>query len=329
MASPIEEKLIDEDLAAIIYTSGSTGQPKGVVHLHRTIHTACESIAGYLEHTADDVILSFLPLSSSYGLLQVLVTFMKGGSVVLRPHLGMAYDVIHTIQKEKITGFAGAPTVFAIFSRMATTDPESVASLRYITNAAAAMPPSFVPRLRKLFPSTKIFLMHGLTECLRTTYLPPEEIDSRVTSVGKGMENVELWIEDESGNRLGPGGVGEMMVRGACVSPGYWNAPEETARRLGPGRYPWERTLRSGDIFRMDEDGYFHFVARADEVLKVKGEKVSPVEVEEVIYHLPAVAETRVIGVPDELLGQLIRAEIVLLPGQTLTVQQVKTHCKE
>ena len=321
--------LIDEDLAAIIYTSGSTGRPKGVVHLHRTIHAGCEVIAEYLQHTSDDVILSFLPLSSSYGLLQILVTFMTGGSVVLLPRFGMAYDLIQHIEREKVTGFAGSPTVYAILLRLENVRPESISTLRYITNAAAGMPPSFVPKLRKLFPATKIYLMHGLTECLRTTYLPPEEIDTRTTSVGTGMKNVELWIEDADGKRLGPGGVGEMMVRSSCVMPGYWNAPEENSARLLPGRFPWEKTLRTGDIFRMDQDGYFHFVARVDEVLKVKGEKVSPLEVEEVIYQIPGVAETRVIGVPHEILGRAIRAEIVLLPGHSLTAADVQSYCKE
>ena len=326
---PVGDSLIDEDIAAIIYTSGSTGQPKGVVHLHRTIDAACQSIAGYLGHTPDDVVLSFLPLSSSYGLLQLLVPFMTGGRVVLRPRLGMAFDLIADVAQEGITGFAGSPTVFAILLRLENLQPESIATLRYITNAAAAMPPAFVPKLRALFPSTKIFLMHGLTECLRTTFLPPDEIDTRTTSVGRGMDNVELWIEDSDGHRLGPGETGEMMVRGACVMPGYWNAPEENGSRLLPGRFPWERKLRTGDIFRMDEDGYFHFVARADEILKVKGEKVSPVEIEDVIYRIPGVAETRVVGVPHELLGQAIRAEIVLQRGQTLTAQEVKAYCKE
>jgi len=321
-------RLIDADLAAIIYTSGSTGRPKGVTLLHRNIDTAVDSIAEYLENNAGDVILGLLPLSSSYGLLQVLVTFRTGGRVVLEKGLGYPYEIIKRLKEEKVTGFAGAPTMWAILLRLDGLEKEDFSSLRYITNAAAAMPASFVPRLRKIFPSTKIFLMHGLTECLRTTYLPPDEIDTRSTSVGSGMTNLELWVEDADGRRLPPGHVGEMIVRGSTVMQGYWNDPEGTAKALIPGRYPWEKVLRTRDLFTMDEDGYFHFVARSDELIKSRGEKVSPIEVEDVIYTIEGVQEVRVIGVPDAVLGQAIRAEIVLKEGRSLEQQEVKAHCR-
>ncbi len=322
-------KIIDDDLAAIIYTSGSTGKPKGVTHLHRTIDVVVDAVAEYLDHTADDVILGVLPLSSSYGLLQVMVTFCTGGRIVLERGFGYPYEIIQTIKDEGVTGFAGAPTVFAIILRLEGLEREDFSRLRYITNAAAAMPPAFIPPLRKIFPSTKIYLMHGLTECLRTTYLPPEEIDAKPTSVGSGMKNVELWLEDAAGNRVPAGHVGEMMVRGSNIMQGYWNDPEATAKVLKPGRYPWEKILRTRDLFMTDDDGYFHFVAREDELIKSRGEKVSPVEVEDVLYRLEAVHETRVIGVPDTVLGQAIRAEIVLKEHHTLSVQEVKSHCRK
>ena len=321
-------RLVDNDLAAIIYTSGSTGKPKGVTLLHRNLNTAVECIAEYLENNADDVILGVLPLSSSYGLLQVLVTFWTGGRVVLEKGFGYPYEIIKRMKEEKVTGLAGAPTIWAIILRLEGLEKEDFSSLRYITNAAAAMPASFVPRLRKVFPTTKIFLMHGLTECLRTTFLPPDELETRATSVGRGMRNIELWIEDADGQRLGPGHVGEMIVRGSTLMAGYWNDPEGTAKALIPGPLPWEKVLRTRDLFRMDEDGYFHFVARSDELIKSRGEKVSPIEVEDVIYTIDAVNEVRVIGVPDPILGQAIRAEIVLKEGRTLTPQEVKAHCR-
>ena len=321
-------RLVDNDLAAIIYTSGSTGKPKGVTLLHRNLNTAVEFIAEYLENNADDVILGVLPLSSSYGLLQVLVTFWTGGRVVLEKGFGYPYEIIKRMKEEKVTGLAGAPTIWAIILRLEGLEKEDFSSLRYITNAAAAMPASFVPRLRKVFPTTKIFLMHGLTECLRTTFLPPDELETRATSVGRGMRNIELWIEDADGQRLGPGHVGEMIVRGSTLMAGYWNDPEGTAKALIPGPLPWEKVLRTRDLFRMDEDGYFHFVARSDELIKSRGEKVSPIEVEDVIYTIDAVNEVRVIGVPDPILGQAIRAEIVLKEGRTLTPQEVKAHCR-
>jgi acyl-CoA synthetase (AMP-forming)/AMP-acid ligase II len=321
-------RLIDADLAAIIYTSGSTGRPKGTTHLHRSIDCAVESIAEYLGNNAEDVILNVLPLSSSYGLLQVLVTFWTGGRVVLEKGLGYPYEIIKRIKDERVTGMAGAPTMWAILLKLEGLDKEDFSSLRYITNAAAALPVSFVPRLRAVFPSTRIFLMHGLTECLRTTYLPPDEVETRTSSVGTGMRNVELWVEDADGVRLPPGHVGEMIVRGSTLMQGYWNDPEGTAKALIPGPYPWEKVLRTRDLFTMDKDGYFHFVARSDELIKSRGEKVSPIEVEDVIYTLEAVQEVRVIGVPDPVLGQAIRAEIVLKEGKTLGLQEVKAHCR-
>ncbi len=319
--------LIDLDLAAIIYTSGSTGKPKGVTMTHRNVDTVVESVAAYLAHTPDDVILQFLPLSIGYGLLQLLVTFRTGGRLILERGFSFPYEVIKRIRDERVTGFAGVPTIFSVLTQLKQVEKEDISFLRYITNAAAALPPSFVPRLKKVFPSAKIYLMHGLTECFRTTYLPPEEIDRRPTSVGRGMPNVELWIEDPDGNRLGSDQVGELVVRGSNVMLGYWNDPETTARVIKQGKNPWERILHTSDLFRMDEDGYFYFVARMDDVIKSRGMKVSPLEIEDVIYTLDEVQECRVMGVPDTLLGQAIKAEIVLKKGITLSERDVKAHC--
>ena len=323
-----ETRGTEVDLAGIIYTSGSTGKPKGVCLSHRNIDAVVDSVTEYLEHVEQDVVLCVLPLSSSYGLLQVLVPFRTGGTVVLERGVMFPYEVVKRIREERVTGFAGAPTVFAILLRLDKLESEGLDSLRYITNAAAAMPASFVPRLRKAFPGAKLFLMHGLTECLRTTYLPPDQLDRRPASVGRGMPNVELWVADADGKPLGPGDVGEMMVRGPNVMQGYWNDPEATARMVLPGRYPWEKVLRTGDLFTMDAEGYFSFVARSDELIKSRGEKVSPIEVENVIYTISEVAEVRVVGVPDQVLGQAIRAEVVVKPGMALEAGAVKAHCK-
>ena len=321
-------RVLDDDLAAIIYTSGSTGRPKGVTMLHRNIDAAVQTVAGYLESNSDDVILSVLSLSASYGLLQLLVTFMVGGCLVLERGGGYPYEIIKRIKDERVTGFGGTPTLFAILLTLEGLEKEDFSSLRYITNAAAALPASFVPKLRTIFPRTKLYLMHGLTECLRTTFLPPEEVDKRPTSVGRGMPGVELWIEDADGKRLGSGQVGELIVLSSTVMQGYWNDPGETAKVLRPGRTPQEKILRTRDLFTMDDDGYFYFVARADELIKCRGEKVSPIEVEDVIYALDAVHEVRVIGVPDKVLGQAIKAEIVLKEGRTLLDKEVKAHCR-
>jgi long-chain acyl-CoA synthetase len=321
--------IISIDLAAIIYTSGSTGKPKGVTLTHLNIDTVTDAVQEYLENNSEDVILCVLQLSFGYGLLQLLVTFRTGGRLVLEKGYGYPYEIIKRIKEEKVTGFAGAPTLYSMLLQLSDLEKEDFSSLRYITNAAAAMPQSYIPRLRKVFPHAKIYLMHGLTEVLRTTYLPPDEIDTRPTAVGRGMSNVELYIEDPDGKRLGPGEVGELCVRGANVMQGYWNDPEATSKVLLPGHYPWERVMHSGDLFTMDKDGYFHFVARMDDVIKSRGEKVSPLEVENVLYSLDPVFECRVFGVPDPILGQAIRAEIVLKEGQLLTDRQVKAYCKD
>jgi long-chain acyl-CoA synthetase len=318
-----------EDLAAIVYTSGSTGTPKGVTFLHGNIDAAVEPIAEYLEHSERDIILSILPLASSYGLLQILVPFMTGGRVVLEKGMAYPYDFIRRIKQERVTGFAGNPTLYAILLRLGGIENEDLSSLRYMTNAAAAMPVTFPPRLLKIFPTAKLYLMHGLTECLRTSYLPPAEALTRTSSIGKGMRNVEIWIQDAHGRRLGCGETGELMVHGPTVMQGYWNDPEGNSRALVRGRTVWDNTLHTNDLFRLDEDGYFHFVARSDELIKSRGEKVSPVEVEDVLYGMDGILEVRVLGVPDATLGYAVKAEIVLKDGYLLTVQQVKVYCRK
>jgi long-chain acyl-CoA synthetase len=317
------------DLAAIIYTSGSTGVPKGVTFLHGNIDSAADPIAEYLEHTEKDVILSILPLASSYGLLQVLVPFMTGGRVVLEKGMAYPYEFIRRIKEERVTGFAGNPTLYAILLRLGGIENEDLSTLRYMTNAAAALPVTFAPRLLKIFPTAKLFLMHGLTECLRTSYLPPAEVLTRTSSIGTGMRNVELWIQDASGCRLGCGETGELMVHGPTVTQGYWNDPEGTARAIIPGRTPFDNTLRTNDLFRLDHDGYFHFVARSDELIKSRGEKVSPVEVEDVLYGMKEILEVRVLGVPDAMLGYAVKAEVAVKEGHLLTAQQIKAYCRK
>ncbi len=318
-----------EDIAAIIYTSGSTGKPKGVTLMHKNIDIVVETVIDYLENNKDDVILNVLQLSFGYGLLQLLATFRTGARLVLEKGVAYPYDLIKKFTQERVTGFAGAPTIWAIILSLKGLENEDFSSLRYITNAAAAMPMPFIPQLQKIFTTTKIFLMHGLTECLRTTYLPPEEINTRTQSVGTGMKNVELWLEDEEGNKVADGSPGELVIRGPNIMRGYWNDPVATSQRLRFSKVVNETVLYAGDLFRQDEEGYFYFVARMDDVIKSRGEKVSPVEVEDVIYLLEAVHECRVIGAPDPLLGQAVKAEIVLKPGATLTEREVKAYCQQ
>jgi long-chain acyl-CoA synthetase len=326
-AEGVRSPNVDLDLASVIYTSGSTGFPKGVMLSHLNMVSAAHSISTYLENRNDDVIINVLPLSFDYGLYQVLMGFRIGGTVVLEKSFAYPFQVVQTMVRERVTGFPGVPTIFALLLRIKDIDKLDWGSLRYITNTAAALPVSHIRRLREVFPQARLYSMYGLTECKRVSYLPPEQLDVRPTSVGRGMPNEEVYIIDESGNRLGPGEIGELVVRGSNVMLGYWEKPEETAERLRPGDYPGERVLNTGDLFRMDDEGYLYFVARKDDIIKSKGEKVSPKEIENVLYGIEGVLEAAVIGVPDEILGQAIKAFVALEQGAKLTERDIMRHC--
>jgi acyl-CoA synthetase (AMP-forming)/AMP-acid ligase II len=319
---------IDLDLATIIYTSGSTGNPKGVMLTHLNVISAATSITTYLENQEDDIIINVLPLSFDYGLYQVLMAFKFGGTVVLEKSFAYPYQVIQKIIQEKVTGFPGVPTLYAILLGLRDLDKLDFSSLRYMTNTAAALPPAHIERLRKVFPHVKFYSMYGLTECKRVSYLPPQEIDRRPTSIGRGMPNEEVWIVDEKGNPVRAGTVGELVVRGANVMRGYWGLPEETERVLRPGKYPGEIVLHTGDLFKRDEEGFLYFVGRKDDMIKSKGERISPKEIEQCLCAMEGVAEAAVIGIPDEILGQAIKAFIRCQDGKKLAEKDVLKHCK-
>jgi len=323
---PLPKKCIDIDLAALIYTSGSTGKPKGVMLTHLNIVSAATSITTYLENTTDDVILNVLPLSFDYGLYQVLMAFKVGATFVLERSFTYPYAVIEKLVREKVTGLPLVPTISAILLQLNLQDFD-FSSLRYITNTAAALPTHHILQLRNLFPHVKLYSMYGLTECKRVSYLPPDQIDVRPSSVGRGMPNEEVYIVDDHGRRVGPNVVGELVVRGSNVMKGYWEAPDATNKVLRPGPLPGENVLYTGDLFKMDEEGFLYFVARKDDMIKTRGEKVSPKEVEEVLYGLEGIAEAAVVGIPDEILGQAIKAVITLRDGAQLTERDVQRHC--
>lgn len=325
---PPRKTCIDIDLAALIYTSGSTGNPKGVMVTHLNIVSAANSITTYLENRREDIVLNVLPLSFDYGLYQVLMTFKIGGTLVLERSFTYPHAVIEKLIREKITGFPIVPTILAILLQM-DLKKYDLSSLRYISNTGAALPTKHIHDLRKLFPQVKIYSMYGLTECKRVSFLPPDQIDLRPASVGKGMPNEEVYIVDEMGNRVGPGIAGELVIRGSNVMKGYWEMPEETDRVLKPGPVPGEKVLHSGDLFRTDEEGYLYFIGRKDDIIKTRGEKVSPKEVENSLYHLDGIAEAAVIGVPDKILGQAIKAVITLKEGARLTEQDILRHCSK
>jgi amino acid adenylation domain-containing protein len=325
-SEPLVERGIDLDLAALLYTSGSTGDPKGVMLTHRNITSATVSIASYLKLTQDDVILNVLPLSFGYGLTQLFPIVMVGGCLVIEKGILYPHVTLTKMASHRATGFAVVPTIATTLLNIDLSKYD-LSHLRYVTNAGAGMPTEVVRGMRRALPQAQLYLMYGQTECLRALYLDPEQTDQRPDSVGRGMPNQELMIVDESGSDVGPNVVGELVVRGSHVMTGYWERPEETEKKLRPGKLEGERVLYTGDLFRRDEEGYHYFVARQDDIIKSRGEKVSPREVENVIYTLPEVLEAVVAGVPDARLGQAVKAFVVLKPGAVLDERDVKRHC--
>lgn len=318
---------IDQDLASIIYTSGSTGFPKGVMLTHLNMVSACRSISTYLGMRDSDRVLCALPLAFDYGLYQILMSFRVGATVVLERNFSFPMKVLEVMATEKATFFPGVPTMFSMLLGIKNLDTFDLSALRAITNTAAALSEKHIGELRALFPQATLFSMYGLTECKRVTYLPPEQLDIRPTSVGRGMPNEEVWLVDEEGRRLPNGSTGELVIRGSNVMRGYWERPKETAERLKPGPIPGEMILYSGDLFRTDDEGWLYFVARRDDIIKSRGEKVSPREVENAIHAIEGVFEVAVVGVPDDVLGQAVKAFVTLKPGTQLTERDVIRHC--
>ncbi len=318
---------IDVDLAMLIYTSGSTGFPKGVMMTHQNVVAAATSITTYLENTSDDIILNVLPIAFDYGLYQVLMAMKVGATLVLEKSFAFPQQILALAAKEKVTGLPLVPTMAALLLRQRNLGTDALPDLRYITNTAAALPPSHIERLQAMFPHVRLYSMYGLTECKRCTWLPPAELKRRPASVGIAIPGTEAYVVDDEGRRVTPGVVGELVIRGAHVMKGYWENAEATERALRPGPYPWEKVLHTGDLFRSDEEGFLYFVGRKDDIIKSRGEKVSPKEVENVIYAMPGVAEVAVIGVPDAILGNAIKAVVAIDPDASLAADDIVRHC--
>ncbi len=321
-------RIISIDLAALIYTSGSTGNPKGVTMAHYNMVSAAQSIITYLENTSSDIILNVLPLSFDYGLYQLLMALTFGGTLVLEKDFLYPAEIVKKLNEEKITGFAGVPTLFALLFKMDLAQHD-FSHLRYISNTGAALPLEFIKKLGTLFPKTRIYSMYGLTECKRVAYLPPDDIDKKPHSVGIAMPDCEVCILDDDKQPVPCGQAGELYVRGTNVMQGYWNMPVETANVLVEGKHRYEKMLRTGDIFKMDEEGYLYFLGRKDDIIKSRGEKVSPKEVENVLYMLDGIEEAAVVGVKDEILGQAVKAFVKIAPYRSLSSTDVIRHCSQ
>jgi long-chain acyl-CoA synthetase len=321
------EAVIDSDLACLIYTSGSTGTPKGVVLTHRNVVAAADAVSQYLGLRDTDRIFCALPLAFDYGLYQVLMAVRIGATVILEQSFVYPARALEVMARTRATVLPGVPTMFAMLVGFGAIDRYDLGALRLVTSTAAALPEAHIEAIRSAFPGATFYSMYGLTECQRVSYLPPEQLDLRPRSVGRGMPNQELWLVDDTGRRLPHGAEGELVVRGSHVMAGYWRRPEETEARLRPGAIPGERVLFTGDIFRTDEEGYLYFVARKDDIIKSRGEKISPREVENVLCALGGVAQAVVLGAPDPLLGEAIEAYVVIQPGNRLTERDIFRHC--
>jgi acyl-CoA ligase (AMP-forming) (exosortase A-associated) len=331
-AAAPSRRVIDTDMAAILYTSGSTGNPKGVVLSHRNMVAGAKSVSQYLENTPDDRILSVLPLSFDAGLSQLTTAFAVGARVVLLNYL-LPRDVLRACADEHITGVTGVPPLWI---QLAELDWPSAASqaMRYFANTGGHMPRPTLDRLRAAMPKAKPYLMYGLTEAFRSTYLDPSEVDRRPDSIGKAIPNAEILVVRPDGQLCADDEPGELVHRGALVSVGYWNDPERTAERFrrAPAQPSGiclpEIAVWSGDIVRRDAEGFLYFVGRRDEMIKTSGYRVSPTEVEEVVYATGLVGAAAAIGVPHARLGQAIIVVASPPAGGLLNKEELLTQCR-
>ena len=330
-------RVIDSDVTAILYTSGSTGQPKGVVLSHRNMVTGAKSVASYLENRPGDTLLAALPLSFDAGFSQLTTAFHAGARVVLLNYL-MPRDVLKAMVREQVTGLTAVPPLYIQLSQLDW--PAAVNQhLRYFANTGGRMPRETLDLLRQRVPQARPFLMYGLTEAFRSTFLPPEQVDSRPDSIGKAIPNAEILVLREDGSDCAADEPGELVHRGPLVGLGYWNDAEKTAERYRPlpvgaggreaGLQLPEIAVFSGDTVRRDAEGYLYFIGRRDEMIKTSGYRVSPTEVEELLYSTRRVGECAAFGVDHPTLGQAIR--VIATPADAavrLDVTALLAECR-
>ena len=323
---------IDADMAAILYTSGSTGRPKGVVLSHRNMMAGAQSVATYLNNTAADRLLAVLPFSFDYGLSQLTTAFSVGASVVLMDYL-LPRDVIRAVARYTVTGLAAVPPLWNQLAGLPWPD-EAVASLRYITNSGGAMPVATTAQLQAALPNTSVFLMYGLTEAFRSTFLAPDQVKVRPESMGKAIPNADIMVVRPDGSECDVDEPGELVHRGALVSLGYWGDREKTDIRFKPapgqpeGIPNPELAVWSGDQVRRDAEGFLYFIGRKDDMIKTSGYRVSPTEVEEVLYGSGQVVEAAALGIPHPMLGQAVVAVVKPLCND-FNESELITRCKQ
>jgi len=329
-------RVIDTDMVAILYTSGSTGKPKGVVLSHRNMVAGAKSVATYLDNRPEDTLLAALPLSFDAGFSQLTTAFHVGARVVLLNYL-LPRDVLKALEREKVTGLTAVPPLYIQLAQLEW--PASITEhLRYFANTGGRMPRETLVALRERMPKPTPFLMYGLTEAFRSTFLPPAEVDRRPDSIGKAIPNAEILVLREDGSPCAPNEPGELVHRGALVGMGYWNDPEKTAERYkplsahAPGRQAGlvlpELAVFSGDTVRMDEEGFLYFIGRRDEMMKTSGYRVSPTEVEEILYETKLIGECVAFGVEHQTLGQAIQVIATAPASGTLDVETLLAECR-
>ncbi len=319
--------VIPNDLAALIYTSGSTGFPKGVMQTHQAMVFAAWSIVEYLRLSSADRIMLMLPLAFDYGLYQLLMSMILGATLIVERSFIFPSLVYKRIEEQQATVFPGVPTIFATLIDNYKKSGLHFPSITRVTNTAAALPADFLPHIQKIFPNALIFKMYGLTECKRVSYLEPERLSEKADSVGKAIPGTEVFLLSPEGKVVPPGGQGILHVRGPHIMAGYWNRPEQSAYMLKPGKIPGERILCTHDWFRMDEEGFLYFLGRSDDIIKTRGEKVSPKEVENVLHGIPGLKEATVLGIPDDSLGEAVCAFVVVDSESGLTEKKIKMVC--
>lgn len=327
-------KVIGSDVALIIYTSGSTGMPKGVILSHTNLISGAYIISDYLKLNQNDIILSLLPFSFDYGLNQLLTAVLVGGTLVIQNSVFPA-DICKTLLTENITGMAGVPLLWQqLAHERSPFIKKQFPSLRYITNSGGRMPESLTRLFRKCHPHVQIYLMYGLTEAFRSTYLPPSEVDVRPTSMGRAIPNVEILLLNDKREKCKPGEVGEVVHRGACVALGYWRDEKNTAERFGYLAFPEhggvykERVVFSGDYAKMDEEGYLYYVGRKDQMIKSHSVRVSPEEIEAFLFASSMLSHAVVFAVPKNEVEQSIIAAIVPKDHSNFDNNQLLAYCK-
>lgn len=332
-ADPREgHRVVDQDMVSILYTSGSTGRPKGVMLSHRNMVAGAKSVAQYLENRPSDTLLAALPLSFDAGFSQLTTAFRAGGRVVLINYL-LPQDVLKAVVSERVTGLTAVPPLWIQLAQLKWPD-DVTDHLRYIANTGGRMPLATLTSLRAAFPRTKPFLMYGLTEAFRATYLDPSEVDRRPDSIGKAIPNSEILVLRDDGTPCAPDEPGELVQRGALVGMGYWNDPEKTAERYKPlpgreaGFVQPEIAVFSGDTVRIDDEGFLYFVGRRDEMIKTSGYRISPTEIEEIVYATSLVGECAAFGVDHPTLGQAVVLVVTARQDEVVQEQRLLAECR-